>query len=121
MKRFNKFLLMIAAAITVTAIVIWQTTGGDYYTKYEVVERDSVKTEPDDPLAAAGFYDGDSKTRTVTRSEFRFGLLPTPRGVFDKHALSLTTVIFPVWVITFVSLWFRRRRKYLSKSLPRLE
>ena len=68
--------------------------------------------EPDlsDPLAAAGFYDGDAVTRTESRDEFRLGLLPTPAGLLDKDALSVATLAAPLWVLGIAAAWFGRRR-----------
>ena len=68
-----------------------KATGGDYYTNYEVVETVEIEPDSSDPLAAAGFYEGTKATETVTRDEFRFGLLPTPSGLLDKHMLSVVS------------------------------
>jgi hypothetical protein len=67
--------------------------------------------DANDPLAAAGFYEGTSQTQTVTRREFRLGLLPTPSGFFDKHVISVVSMVSPAWVIAIGLVWWRRRRQ----------
>jgi hypothetical protein len=45
----------------------------------------------------------------VSRPAFRFGLLPTPQGLFDRHALSVVSVTAPLWGLTLAAwLWSRR-------------
>lgn len=110
MNGFTRLILIIAAVVTVASLVTWQATGGDWYTKFQVVEQVEAKPDASDPLAAAGFYDGDTVNRTETRDEFRLGLLPTPSGVLDKHALSVATLTGPLWALALVMVWFGRRR-----------
>lgn len=110
MKSLVKTLLALAIIITVTAVVTWQATGGDYYTKFEVVEQVDKEIADDDPLAAAGFYEGSSQSETVTRKDFRFGLLPTPQGLLDKHILSVVSVSMPFWVFTMIVVWWTWRK-----------
>ena len=100
----------VASAVTLAAIVVWQATGGDYYTKFEVVEEADAKVDPDDPLASTGFYEGDSVKQVMTRDEFRLGLLPTPEGLFDKHAVSVASITGPVWLGAIGFVWWTRRR-----------
>jgi hypothetical protein len=114
--RRAKIAIGIAVVVTLATVVVWQATGGDYYTKFQVVEEIESETDPDDPLAAAGFYDGDSSTEVVTRDEFRFGLLPTPEGVFDKHAVSVASISGPVWLGAIGFAWWARRKEKRSKS-----
>ena len=107
-------LLVIAVVLTVAAFGLWLATGAHPYTKYQDVTRQELPTDEDDPFAEAGFYDGDTVTRTVKKNVFYFGLLPTPQGVFDKHALSVVSVVLPVWLIVGgISLirWRARRRR----------
>ena len=107
-------LLVIAVVLTVAAFGLWLATGAHPYTKYQDVTRQELPTDEDDPFAEAGFYDGDTVTRTVKENVFYFGLLPTPQGVFDKHALSVVSVVVPVWLIVGgISLirWRARRRR----------
>ncbi len=107
-------LLVIAVVLTVAAFGLWLATGAHPYTKYQDVTRQELPTDEDDPFAKAGFYDGDTVTRTVKKNVFYFGLLPTPQGVFDKHALSVVSVVGPVWLIVGgISLirWRARRRR----------
>jgi hypothetical protein len=110
MDRMTKLAIGATVILTLAAVATWQITGGDYYTKFEVVEQVDKAIDPDDPLAAAGFYDGTSQTETVARADFRFGLLPTPSGIFDKHMLSVVSVVMPLWVISLGLMWLSRRR-----------
>ncbi len=107
-------LLVIAVVLTVAAFGLWLATGAHPYTKYQDVTRQELPTDEDDPFAEAGFYDGDTVTRTVKKNVFYFGFLHTPQGVFDKHALSVVSVVLPVWLIVGgISLirWRARRRR----------
>lgn len=54
MTKLSKVALLVALTVTVAAVVTWQATGGDWYTKYEVVEQIESKLDPNDPLVAAG-------------------------------------------------------------------
>ena len=110
MKR-AQVVLAIAAVVTLVTVVTWQATGGDYYTKFQVVEEIESSVDENDPLAAAGFYDGESTKQAVTRDEFRFGLLPTPQGVFDKHAVSVASISGPLWVLAIGIAWWSRRKE----------
>ena len=115
MTKLTKITLAAAVVVTLAALVTWQVTGGDYYTKFEVVEQVEKEVDPDDPLAATGFYDGSSQTETVARDDFRFGLLPTPAGLFDKHMLSVVSTATPFWVLAIaLALWTYRRRKKMA-------
>jgi hypothetical protein len=109
----TKFVLGLASLVTLASIMTWQLTGGDYYTKFEVIEQVEAQVDANDPLAGTGFYDGQRK-QTVARKEFRLGLLPTPNGIFDKHMFAVVTIVSPVWVIA-IGLWWRQRQKTLSK------
>lgn len=111
LKTNMKRLVTFAIVVTVAAVVTWQATGGDYYTKFETIEQIEKPIDPADPLAAAGFYDGDSQTETVIRKDFRLGLLPTPTGLFDKHMLSVASIASPVWLVTLAGLWLTYRRR----------
>ena len=118
--------LILTLLITVGCLFVWGATGRHYYTKYQVVEQVAVEVAADDPLAAAGFYDDQTPpVQTVIRDEFHFGLLPTPRGLFDKHMLSLLTVISPLWaavVVTFgVRHWRGRGHRNRRASDPQFQ
>ncbi|KAA0223893.1 hypothetical protein EDS67_25280 [candidate division KSB1 bacterium] len=108
MTKQTKIILVLAALITLATLITWQMTGGDYYTKFEVVEQITAPVEQNDPLAAAGFYEGTPRMQTVTRPEFHLGLLPTPRGLFDKHALSVVSIVSPSWFIAIALVLWRR-------------
>lgn len=117
MTPITKKLFLTAVVITLAAGVLWQATGGDYYTKYEVIEQVPRTVDPDDPFAAAGLYDDGSQMETVQRDEFRFGLLPTPQGVFDKHAVSVVSFVAPAWIGALgVALWTRRKKRRRIKT-----
>lgn len=111
MTKLFKKVLTVTLIVTVAAIVLWQITGGDYYTKFEVIEEVQKPVDPDDPLAGTGFYEDDTKVETVARKDFRFGLLPTPSGLFDKHMLSVASFVAPFWVFTLFVLWWGRRKR----------
>ncbi|GAB4324119.1 MAG: hypothetical protein Kow0074_16840 [Candidatus Zixiibacteriota bacterium] len=110
MNRSSKILLTAILTVTIASVVTWQATGGDWYTKYQIVEQVESQPDPNDPLAAAGFYEGNSPVQTVTRDEFRFGLLPTPSGIFDRHVLSVASVTGPLWVFGLGFMWLQWRR-----------
>ncbi len=114
MSRTMLKLLVIALVLTVAALGMWLATGAHPYTKYQDVTREEIPTDEDDPFAEAGFYDGDTVTQTIKKDVFYFGFLPTPQGLFDKHALSVVSVVVPVWLIVGgISLirWRARRRR----------
>lgn len=112
-----RFLAILSVVVTVAAAVLWQATGGDYYTKFQVVETVVREVDPDDPFAAAGFYDDAPVRETVTRDAFRFGLLPTPQGVLDRHAISVASFAGPLWIATFAVFgWRRWRRRRVGDS-----
>lgn len=108
MKQPIKIILALAALVTLATLITWQMTGGDYYTKFEVVEQVETPVEENDPLAAAGFYENAARTQTVTRPEFHLGLLPTPNGLFDKHMLSMVSIVLPAWIVAVGLIWRRR-------------
>ncbi len=107
--------LITASIFTLGILILWQATGGDYYTKFEVVEEVAVEVDSSDPLADAGFYEEGTVTKTISRDEFRLGLLPVPQGIFDKHAVSVITIVFPFWLLVFAFLWLRKGRSSISK------
>ncbi|MCI0694262.1 hypothetical protein L0337_19925 [candidate division KSB1 bacterium] len=111
MNKQTKIILVLAALVTLATLITWQMTGGDYYTKFEVVEQVETPVDENDPLAAAGFYEEASQTKTVTRQEFHLGLLPTPSGLLDKHVISVVSIVSPAWVIAIALVWWRRRRQ----------
>ncbi len=103
--------IITALVVTAGVLFLWQATGGNYYTKFEIVEEVELKLDPSDPLAAAGFYGEGPVTKTISRKEFRLGLLPVPQRLFDKHAISVVTLVFPVWVLGAAYLWLTHRRR----------
>lgn len=111
MIKQTKIILVVATLITLATLITWQMTGGDYYTKFEVIEQIETPVDENDPLAGAGFYEEASQTKTVTRQELHLGLLPTASGLFDKHALSVISIVSPVWLVVFGLVWWRRRRQ----------
>lgn len=114
MIRNSNIIVIAALIITVGMIAFWQLTGGDYYTKFEVIEEVKQELDADDPLLAAGFYDDKEMTKTVKKDEFHLGLLPTPSGIFDKHVISVVSVLVPIWILTLVvKIWHRIRRRFI--------
>ncbi len=111
MTKLPKIVFAIATILTIATLITWQATGGDSYTKFQVVEQVERKLDPDDPLAGTGFYEDDKVTETIKRDEFRLGLIPTPNGLLDKNAISVATIVVPVWVFAIVFWWFMRRRE----------
>ena len=95
-----KPLIAVAGIVTALAIGLWLATGIHPYTKFQDVVQEETAIDEDDPFAEAGFYDEDETvTEVVTRDVFYFGLLPTPQGIMDKHALSVFSIVIPVWLI----------------------
>lgn len=102
--------LVLASMVTLAVLGTWVITGQDAYTKFQVVEEVEREIAEDDPLAATGFYDGETQVETVRRDEFRLGLIPTPRGLLDKHLVSVVTIVLPIWGAVGFLAWRRRRR-----------
>jgi len=121
MEPFARGLLLVAVLVTVAAVGAWIATGGDPYTKLEVIERVPVAADPSDPFAGTGLYDDEEpRYQAVKRKDFRFGLLPTPQGLLDLHMLSVTSTAVPVWVVCLGLLWWRRRTgRRREKTAPR--
>lgn len=110
-KKRNTWVIAMAAMLTFALVALWQVTGGDFYTKYEIVETNDKPIDPNDPLAAAGFYSGPGQTETVVRDEFRFGLLPSSVAPVDKHFVALSTLLPVIWAPVLIVFWrFRSRR-----------
>jgi len=119
MKTPATIVLLAAVALTATALGAWWITDRHYYTKYEVVEQVEVALDADDPLVLAGFYDERARVETVRRREFHLGLLPVPQGVFDKHALSVLTLVAPAWLLCLpLAWWLRHRRDRRGNAFP---
>jgi hypothetical protein len=116
MFRKPNFSLTFAMLVTLAAVILWQATGGDYYTKFQVVEQIQKQIDPEDPLAATGFYEGEAEVATITRDDFRFGLLPTPSGLWDKHLLSVVTISGPLWALALVTIWRSRRHSHYQQD-----
>lgn len=116
MTRTIRLAFGVSLIITIAALVTWQVTGGDYYTKFEVIEQIESQVNPDDPLAGTGFYDGDSQKETVVKQGLRFGLLPTPKNLADKHLLSVASVTIPSWAIVIALLLLSRRRRRAPRT-----
>lgn len=103
-------MIALSVVVTIAALTTWWLTGGEYYTKFQIVDVVERATDPDDPLAGTGFYDGDIQKQTEVRSGFRLGLFPAPTGLFDKHMLSVASVVPLFWLLTWGSWWRGRRR-----------
>ena len=111
MRRLGSWLVVLAAVVTLGTLVTWFATGRHYFTKFEVVEKVEVAVAEDDPLAGTGFYDDESVERTVTRDEFHLGLLPTPQGLFDRHIVSVVSILGGTWGLCLALLWWLRHRR----------
>ena len=111
MRRLSLSLVVLAVVVTIGTVVTWLATDRHYYTKFEVVEKVKVPVAEDDPLAGTGFYEGQSSEKVVTRDEFHLGLLPTPQGLFDKHILSVASLVGATWGLCLPLLWWLRRRR----------
>ena len=114
-----KKVIGIAGLITLATLATWRITGGDAYTKYQINVVEERKLDESDPLYGTGFYENDIVKETVTRNEFRLGLLPTPEGLFDKHIISVLTILGPVWGFALLYWLIQRRKRKPSKSAPR--
>ena len=110
MKTSAKIILAVAVLALVGSLSLWIATDRHSYTKFRVKEQVESKVDSDDPLADTGFYDGGVKEEVVTRDEFHLGLLPTPKGLFDKHALSVASISGPPWLLVVLSAFLSRRR-----------
>lgn len=106
----------VTMTLTVLIIIFWQITGGDFYTKYQVVEEIEKKLDQSDPLVAAGFYDNSTVTETIVKDEFRLGLLPTPSGIFDKHSLAVVTMLAPIWFLSLIIFFHQRKNRLVSAN-----
>ena len=104
MKRSIAIVTVPIVLLTFATLGLWLTTDRHFYTKFEVVTQVEVQIDPDDPLALAGFYDGETEEKTVRRDEFHLGLLPTPRGLFDKHIISVASILLPAWLLAGATL-----------------
>lgn len=115
--RLRLAALAVPLLVTIGAFGLWGATGRDAYTKFTVVERVEVPAEEqsDDLFAAAGLEEeGETVYETRRRDEFRFGLLPTPQGLFDKHIFSVATVVVPLWAAG-LGLFFLLRQNVRSR------
>ena len=108
--RSTLILLGVSGLLTIGAIGVWGATGFHAYTKYQVTELVQVEVASDDPFAGTGFYDGSEVQQVRTRDEFHLGIFPVPQGIWDKHALSVLTLIVPPWAIFGLAAFRNRRR-----------
>lgn len=98
-----------ALVITLATLVTWVATGRDAYTKFQIVERTKSSVDADDPLAGTGFYEDEAaQEKIVVRDEFHLGLFPTPQGLFDKHMLSVASILGLTWGV-WLAAWLARR------------
>jgi hypothetical protein len=111
MKQPLTIFLAFAISLTLASLAVWAATGFHFYTKFEVVKKVEVPVEPDDAFAQTGFYEKGTETKTVTAEEFHLGLLPTPQSLFDKHMLSVVSLVLPAWGVAGILTWLNRRRR----------
>ena len=119
MKWLTPISLALAVLVTLVAFVGWAATGRHYYTKFEVVEQVEAAVDPDDPFAETGLYDDETQTETVRRDEFHLGLLPVPQNLLDKHLLSVTSLVGPVWILVLGAFWWQRRTNKRQQEMKR--
>jgi len=112
MTRVGAFVVLVML-VTVGVFATWVATGRHVFTKFEVVVEMDDPVDPDDPFAAAGFYENDTSRRVERRSEFHLGLLPAPASLFDRHAVSVVSITVPFWFAAVV-VWWRRRPSRVS-------
>ena len=105
-----KLVPVLVGLATLITVSVWIGTNRHFYTKFEVVDTVEQDIDPDDPLAGTGFYDDEMVETTVTRAEFHLGLLPTPSGLLDKHAVSVVSILGPAWALALGWWWWARRR-----------
>ena len=114
-KKITMTILVATLFVTIGAFTVWAATGFHWYTKYQVVEIvEKEAPAEDDIFADTGLYEGETLTETVQKDSFHLGLLPTPQGLFDKHALSVGSLVGPAWLLSGVVLfigWRKNRRK----------
>ena len=113
--------LLAALLLSLGIFSAWIVTGTRSYTTMTVLTIVDTPPDSDDPLAGTGFYD-DAPVHTVREdSGFRLGLLPTPSGIFDPHALSVLTLLLLAWapfaLLLGRSLW---RARHGTESSPDL-
>lgn len=96
MTRPNRWLAW-ALLVTLLALAVWVASGAPIYTALTTLELVPVELAEDDPLAGTGFYD-DSAEVVRERGGFRLGLLPSPSGPFDPHAVSVLTLLVLGWI-----------------------
>jgi hypothetical protein len=119
MKRRTIITWTVPVLITTAMLITWQATGGDAYTKFTVVERVEVPADPSDPLAGTGmFAPAEPRYETVRRDEFRLGLLPTPQGLFDKHVISVASVVVPLWGLFLGGWWLTKKLSAAACCAP---
>jgi len=106
----TRILAVVASVLTLAATIGWLATDRHHFTKFAVVEEVELAVPEDDPLAETGFYDEGTKTEPVRRKEFHLGLLPTPQGIFDRHAISVLSICGPLWALAAAAFLWRRRR-----------
>ena len=111
----SRKLLYPAILISAITVGLWIATDRHSYTKFEVVETVEARVEEDDPLAGTGFYDEGLQEKTIHKAEFHLGLLPPPRGLFDKHVLSVMTILTATWGFYLGLLLLSRRRSSLAR------
>lgn len=110
--NFPRTILAIATIATIVTIVVWLATGRHYYTKFTTIERIPTRIDVDDPLLETGFYDNTMPLTTVRHDDFHLGLLPVPQELFDKHIVSVVSILGAVWTI---AIWILRR---VQKRMP---
>lgn len=101
--------VVVASLVTLGGLLAWIATDRHTFTKFEVVEWVEAPLPDDDPFREAGLYDGGVRRSVERRPEFHLGLLPAPRGLLDRHVLSVATFAVPAWLLALALAWRARR------------
>jgi len=117
MKQASIAFALLGVVTTIASLAVWAATDRHYYTKFRVVEEVERQVDTDDPFANTGLYE-EGQTETVARDEFHLGLLPTPQGIFDKHAMSVLTFAAPPWVVAGALAFVARRQRRQAEATP---
>ena len=110
-KNITTTIFVATLLVTIGTFTTWAATGFHWYTKYQVVEIvEKEAPAEDDIFADTGLYEGETITETVQKDSFHLGLLPTPQGLFDKHALSVGSLVGPAWLLSGIVFFIRWRK-----------
>ncbi len=110
-------LTTMALLLSALTIGLWVGTGRHAYTAFESIEIVAHAPDDDDPFAATGLYDDAVPTSVRTTATFRLGLIPTPQHLFDRHLLSVLTLLPLSWAPAILLVLGRRVRAHRLRSV----